>query len=494
MDKPNIIIFQCDQLRAFDVGCYGSTLQNTPNIDHFAKQAFRIDNAVCNNPVCMPSRSSLISGQYSRTVIGDLGNDFLQTSMGIGEFEPEMPESQRGNVFPNKTLPEILQNSGYKNTVIGKWHIRPSPEKLGFHNSILSLNNHRHSGQKYSFNGSEYIEQQGFGPDFEIEQVEHVLENQNNDQPFFLYYNIMPPHMPLADMPKKFIELYESNDVKLRPNVFDENELPYSEKWFNIYLWDYLFYHFQKPDTKILPKNFDLHKLVALYSGAIAWVDSIFGRLLSSITETGLDENTIVLFTSDHGDQLGSHHRWNKGVIFEESVRIPQIWRWPKKIKCGNSSNQVSSTIDVMPSLLDACGINVPAWVQGQSIFKVLNGEINTLRRNLAFIETSSSSRGNHLTEIGIRTSSHILSLCLDKENHDLVEGTDSLYDLKNDPYEQRDLFNLKTHQDLKRQLRNTLTSWHNETPWLEVPNDGANRTKYFDSSGFSLANPQAAQ
>ena len=435
----------------------------------------------------MASRSSLLSGQYSRSCIGDLGNDFIETNYGMGELEPEMPESQRGYVFPNKTLPEILKGAGYCNTAIGKWHIRPSPNILGFDKSIIPLNNHRHSGQKYSFDGGSYCEQNGFGPEFELQQVEEYLERQKTNQPFFLYYNVMPPHMPLADMPEQFLSLYNSEEICLRSNVCIKNELPFSEEWFKIYLWDYLYYHYQQPATKTLPHRFDVKKLVALYYGAISWIDSIFGRLLTSIANNNLEENTIVLFTSDHGDQLGSHHRWNKGVVYEESIRIPQIWRWPKTIRCGQSLNQLTSSIDVMPSLLEACGIDVPDWVQGKSIFKILNGDMETRENNQVFIETSSSSKGDQFSELGIRTSDQIFSLCLNRESHELVDGFHSLYNLIDDPYQENDLCKTGCETKLVEQMRDTLESWHKETPWLKAPKGGTNRTNRFDSSGFYM-------
>ena len=487
MENPNIIIFQCDQLRAFELGCYGNSTTKTPNIDHFSEQGFLFETSVCNNPVCMASRSSLMAGQYSRSCTGDLGNDFLMTDIGMGELEPEIPEFHRGYVFPNKTLPEILKGAGYQNTAIGKWHIRPSPDLLGFHNSILPLNNHRHSGQYYSFDGERYEKQDDFGPEFEIRQVEKFLGNQKGDQPFFLYYNVMPPHMPLADMPDEFLSLYRPDEINLRQNVFSGKDLPFSEKWFKIYLWDYLYYHYQKSYTETLPKGFDLKSLVALYYGAIAWVDSIFGRLLSSIAVNGLEKDTIVLFTSDHGDQLGSHQRWNKGVLFEESIRIPQIWRWPDKIKRSTNSNQIATTIDVMPSLLDACCVDVPESVHGQSLLKVLSGVKKSLKKNHAFIETSSSSKGEGLTEIGIRTPNYLYGLCLDKKTHVLVDGVGSMYDLRNDPYQEMDLFSSYFHREVNRNLRDTLITWHKQTKWLKSSDDGPNRSKYFNDSGFSL-------
>ena len=144
--KPNIIICQCDQLRAFELGCYGNHKINTPNIDQLSYKGFRFNHAATSNPVCMAARSSLLSGQYSRTCNGSLINDYVNiVGKHWGTIEPEFPEQSERTNLKDFTLSEILEMAGYECATIGKWHIRPSPELLGFSHSVLPLNNHRHS-------------------------------------------------------------------------------------------------------------------------------------------------------------------------------------------------------------------------------------------------------------------------------------------------------------------------------------------------------------
>ena len=127
----------------------------------------------------------------------------------MGTIEPEFPEQSERTNLRDPTLPEILEEAGYECVTIGKWHIRPSPELLGFSHSVLPLNNHRHSNQQFLVDGKDLIDLEGFGVEREIERVEGFLNKWNSKEkknPFFLYYNIMPPHMPLGDMPEEYLK------------------------------------------------------------------------------------------------------------------------------------------------------------------------------------------------------------------------------------------------------------------------------------------------
>ena len=335
MNQPNIILCLCDQLRAFETGCHGNRTIRTPHLDRLAASSMRFETAVTSNPICMPARSALMSGQYSRTCNGHLGNDSVSTGRkGLSSLEPEFPERERGAHLPGTTLPEALRAGGYQSTAIGKWHIRPSPESIGFDHSVLPLNNHRHTRQQFMIDGGAPVAIDGFSVEREIEKVEgflsdHAAAGSASGDPFFLYYSIMPPHMPLGDMPDEYLNMYSPDEISLRPNVELDGRLPVSDEWFKIYLWDYVYYHYREPHTLELPAAFDIRALTALYYGAVTWVDEMVGRMMRSLEANGLADDTIVIFTSDHGDNLGSHHRWNKSMLLEESIRIPMLYHFP---------------------------------------------------------------------------------------------------------------------------------------------------------------------
>ena len=455
--KPNVVICMCDQLRAFEVGCYGNDVVRTPHIDELASRGTRFDLAVTNNPVCMAARSCLLTGQYSRTCQGFLGN---YRGPDDGEFElPEYPEDAR-RFLQDPTLAEQLVAIGYETALFGKWHIQPAPYRLGFDYSLYPRVHHRHTQQTFVENRGEGEVVEGFSVDYEAQQVREYLD-QIGERPFFLYYNISPPHMPLDDAPDKYLYMYRPDSVPLRPNVYLDGELPYDEHWFKIYLWDFLYYQERLPHTQTLPDGFDLRHLTARYYGMTTWVDEMVGKMMEGLRANGLDENTIVLFLSDHGDNLGSHHLFNKGKLIEESIRIPMIWTGPG-IASAVNEDQVAQIIDVMPTLIELCGGRVPDSAQGRVLAPILNGASECLEETDAFIETASG-------EIGLRTRDHLYGMQLDEDGNP-ASGRDSFFDLGSDPFELNNLAALR--QQMATTLRSRLSAWHGETGRLSTGND----------------------
>ena len=349
--KPNVIVCICDQLRAFEVGCYGNQVVRTPNIDRLAAGGVRFQHAVSTNPVCMPARSSLISGQFSRTCMGSLGNATAPDEHGR-PIVASWPLQDRVHL-PDPTVAEQFKTAGYDTALIGKWHIHTAPELVGFDYTLHPRVNHRHTGQDFVENGGSPQVVDGFSVEYENERVLSYL-GEERENPFFLYYSISPPHMPLADAPAEYLNMYDPDEMPLRPNVFLDGNMAYDEDWFKVYLWDFLYYSLKLPHTLELPQGFDLRAMTALYYGLTTWVDDMVGRLMAGLRANGLLDNTIVVFTSDHGDNLGSHHRFNKGLLIEESIRIPMIFHAPWLWEAGVNSSQVAQIVDVMPTVLEA--------------------------------------------------------------------------------------------------------------------------------------------
>ena len=453
LERPNVVVCTCDQLRAFEVGCYGNEVVRTPHIDRLAREGARFELAVTNNPVCMPARSALLTGQFSRTCMGTLGN---YSSGGSEDWSaiPGYPVQER-SWLRDTTLAEALRDRGYETALFGKWHVQPAPHLVGFDSALFPLVHHRHTGQTFieSRGLGEVVD--GFSVDFEADRVGAFLEAERRT-PFFMFYNISPPHMPLADAPQKYLKMYAPDEVPLRPNVYIDGELPWDEHWFKIYLWDFLYYQQKQPYTENLPQGFDLRHLVALYYGLTTWVDDTVGRMMQRLEASGLADNTIVVFLSDHGDNLGSHHHFNKGLLIEESIRIPMIF-WGGLAKQVNDT-QVAQLIDVMPTVLELCGVEVPASVQGRSLAPILQGECAELAERHAFVET-------HQGEIGLRTPTHLYGRRLDEDLRTIAAADACLYDLRDDPYEQRNL--VGSEVELEQDLYERLAAWNAQTPWL---------------------------
>ena len=455
--KPNVVICMCDQLRAFEVGCYGNQVVKTPHIDALAASGVRFDLAVTSNPVCMAARSCLLSGQYARTCQGFLGN---YHPPGPDEWTriPEYPEEER-RFLRDPTLAEQLKAIGYETALFGKWHVQPAPCLLGFDYSLYPRVHHRHTRQTFVENRGEGDVVEGFSVDYEAQQVREYLD-AIGDRPFFLLYNISPPHMPLDDAPDEYRNMYRPEEVPLRPNVYVNGELPYDEHWFKVYLWDFLYYQEHEPHTELLPEGFDLRHLTARYYGLTTWVDDMVGRLMRGLRENGLAEDTVVVFMSDHGDNLGSHHLFNKSRLIEESIRIPMIWAGPG-IAPGTNFEQVAQTIDVMPTGIDLCGGRIPDSVQGRSLSPILGGARASLEETGAYIETDKG-------EIGLRTTTHLCGVQLDEEGKETADN-DSFFDLTVDPFEQSNLAGTDEQRGRGSELRRRLCAWNDVTPTLTI-------------------------
>ncbi|MCK5805124.1 MAG: sulfatase-like hydrolase/transferase [Lentisphaeria bacterium] len=454
-DVPNIIICQCDQLRAFNVGAYGDSVVRTPNIDRLAAAGTRFETAITSNPVCTPARSCLLTGQYSRTCAGMLGN-----------VHQDPPNQKRVRLL-SPTLPELLRDGGYRTGLVGKWHLDPQPQLLGFDSALYPKVAHRYYGQTVFDECTKPKIVEGFLEDFLADHVHHFLTDASQ-KPFFLHYNISPPHQPIGvgHLPPAYTQMYSRDDVELRANTLLDGVPSKDPFWFNIYTSaDYYWRHLRKETqdpADIVPDDFDLVDLTRLYYGAITCVDDLIGRMMDCLDELGLAQNTIIVFLSDHGDNLGSHGYFNKNSLIEESIRIPLIIHDPRGCRPVIDTDHVVSIIDVMPTLLELAGLTVPAYVQGRSLAPLVRGGTMALEANMAFIETGPM--------IGVRTPSHLYGMKYNAQRHCPVEDDFLFYDLVRDPLEQNNLAGRRVQAGVERTLRKMLLEWDRHTPWLKAP------------------------
>ncbi len=456
---PNVVLCQCDQLRSFAVGCYGNSIVQTPHIDRLAAQGMRFDLAATNNPVCTPARACLLSGQYSRTCAGTSDNEFTD------------PPAQKRTRMRDTTVAEAFRAAGYDTALIGKWHTWGHPNLVGFDTALYPSVPHRHYGQRYfeNFDTDGFVVEE-FGPEFEIARVRDYLRGRRDDpqRPFFLHYDISQPHAPVGpgNAPDWYNGMYRPEDVPLRDNVFSDGVMAHSERWFKIYtIWDYFTRWMEKP-TDRLPEGMTLRHLIAWYYGLVTMVDDMIGRLAASLEAFGLADNTVVVFLSDHGDNLGSHGLFNKQCLYEESIRIPMIMRLPGTIGPAVNTTQVAQTIDIMPTLLDLCGLPVPDHVQGRSLVPVLTGASDNLDDTAAVIETDAIFFGRPC--VGLRTPTHLYGMKLSADGRQVEDDAAWFFDLREDPFEMNNLAQTENDSAVARALRQRLRDWHAATPWLE--------------------------
>ena len=454
---PNIIICTCDQLRAFEVGCYGNSIIQTPNLDRLALNGSRFETAVTNFPVCMAARSVLLSGQYNRTCTGGTAN--VAYPSRPGQFDmPEYPDTGRPHLKA-PTLAEILHNHGYRTSVIGKWHIHSWPDDIGFDNYLIPRVHHCHTGQCFTENGGPEFVPPGCSVNFEAERVENFLATQqSNSDPFFLYYNISVPHCPLSDAPEEFLKMYNPEDIPLRDNVDIDIPLKDQDYWFKVYRYDFRYYNLHLPYTDNLPANYSLRHLIAEYYGMTTWMDATVGRMLSALDKSGLSEDTIVVFTSDHGDNLGSNGLVQKGGPNEESARIPLIISSGAEPTVNQS--HVASIVDIAPTLLSTIGVDVPEHFHGRDMSPLCRGEQSDIE-TCAFIETGGGS--------AIRTLEHMYYLPYSGTDHELAGRPEQFYDVVNDPYQLNNLAEQDCLQEQASELDSRLREWNNKIPWMTV-------------------------
>jgi len=367
-----------------------------------AREGVRFETAVTNFPVCMAARSVLMSGQYNRTCTGGVGN--VSYPSRPGDFNlPEYPYAGRPHL-KSPTLPEILRDEGYRTATIGKWHIHSWPHEIGFDAYLIPRVHHCHTSQCFTENGGPEFVPEGYSVDFESDRVERFIAQQREAvRPFFLYYNISVPHCPLDDAPEQFRAMYQPEDILLRANVDIERPLRDQEYWFKVYRHDYRFYNLHLPYTEALPEGYTLRHLIAEYYGMTTWMDVAVGRMLSALDRHGLRENTIVVFTSDHGDNLGSLGLVQKGGPNEESIRVPMIIRWPELgILPEVNRTHVGSLVDIASTLLSLVGTRIPPHFHGRDLAGLCRGQAADTPCH-AFVETG---RG-----IAIRTVTHMYFL-----------------------------------------------------------------------------------
>jgi len=448
--KPNVVVVLCDQLRSFSVGCWGDSFVRTPHIDGFAATGFRFELGVTNCPACTPARSTLLSAQHARTCVGSRINEMQPNGTLLGRDDRLK--------FPDTTLAEEFRKLGYRTAQIGKWHVDTRPSRLGFDSSLIVRNTY--SKGDFIRDEGEPFGVPGFTADYELQEARTFFRERS--EPFFLFYNILSPHMPLLDVPYRYSRMYDPAKVPLRDNVSRNGRLPADERWFQIYMWETFHNDGSRPVTATAMPDFTIRDLTALYYGSVSWTDDLLGALMASLRENGLEDDTIVVFASDHGDMLGSHHKWDKGQVAEEAIRIPIVYRWPGRIGPGVSRIQLTSLMDIMPTLLDLCGGTIPGHVQGRSLSGFLFGtnDRDCIDDNVAVIESP-------LRELAIRTPTHLYAVAMDEKDGGIENDAYLFYDLRADPYQKRNLTGTGEQVGLAKELRDRLVDWDRKTPRL---------------------------
>jgi arylsulfatase A-like enzyme len=413
-DRPNVLVILPDQLRAQALGCMGNPDVRTPHIDRLAAEGALFRQTFANTPVCCPARATLLTGKYPHRH-GLVAND-----LRLRESQP--------------TLAKLLKAQGYRTGFIGKWHldggkrdpgfVPPGPRRQGFDFWAACECRHTHFQPVWFRDTPEPVRGGKFEPEALTDvALEFLRENQK--RPFFLVVSMGPPHDPYG-APEKYMRLYDPQKLTMRRN------------------W--------RPGLRQAGRE-----QIAAYYAAITAIDDQVGRLMQALKDFGLEKDTIVLFSSDHGDMLGSQGRRLKRKPWEESIRVPGVLRYPAKVRPGRRVDALWSHVDFAPTLLGLCGVKPPADMQGADLSGVALGRTDQGPDSVFFqIFVPFAGDGTPHPWRGVRTRRYMYART---ENAPWV-----LYDLERDPDELHNLAEDPASAGLRKELEARLAKWMTDT------------------------------
>ena len=403
---PNLVFVLADQWRAQAVGYAGDRNAITPNLDKLAAQSVNLSNAVSGCPVCCPYRGSLLTGQHP-TTHGVFLNDLCLAPKVV-------------------TFAEAYAAAGYDTGYIGKWHLDghgrssyiPKERRHGFdYWKVLECTHNYNRSFYYAGDSKKKLTWSGYDARAQTDDaIGYVKKHAAGAKPFALVLSFGPPHNPYQTAPEKYRKLYKGKKIKLRGNV----------------------------PSKARGRA---AKDLAGYYAHISALDACVGDLMQTLEQARIADNTIFVFTSDHGDMLGSHGFSRKQKPWDESVRVPFLVRYPAKLGAkGKTVDMPINTPDIMPTLLGLSGIKVPKGVQGSDYSGVLSGRDKPSNEAALIACPSPFGEWHNGREYrGVRTRRYTYVRDL--------KGPWLLYDNQEDPYQLKNLVDKPQHADLQKRL-----------------------------------------
>jgi iduronate 2-sulfatase len=362
--RPNVLFIISDDLNN-SLGCYGHPLVKSPNLDRLAARGVRFERAYCQFPLCGPSRNSMLTGLYPNST-GILANAqiFRQTipkQISLPQaFRLEGYFAGRIGKLYHYNVPNSMGTNGHDDP--GSWELELNPvgcDRLEEEPKIFSLTPGQFGGTLswYASPKGDALHTDGL----QAENAAWVLERcaAQKDRPFFLALGFFRPHTPYV-APKNYFDLYPEADLPLVSGVAeDQKDLP-----------AHALGSYKKEQDKLTDPL--RRQAIQAYFASITFLDAQVGHVLDTLQRLGLEENTIVVFTSDHGYHLGEHGLWQKQSLFEESARVPLIIAAPGLAKAGAVASSPVGLVDLYPTLTELAGVKPPANLQGQSLVPIL--------------------------------------------------------------------------------------------------------------------------
>jgi len=443
--RPNILFIMTDDHAAHALSCYGSRINKTPNLDRIAAGGMRFDNCFVTNALCGPSRATLLTGQYSH---------IHGYKINAGRFDGS-----------RQTFPKLLQQAGYHTAIIGKWHLNSDP--TGFDHWCILPGQGVYVNPGFIDNGKRRTIE-GYVTDIITDLAIEHLKARDKSKPFCLLYHHKAPHRAWNPAPRH-ASLYEDADIPL-PETFDDD---YSHRGRAAREQEMTVEkHLGRSDLKADPpaglsgpelKKWKYQRYIKDYLRCVAGVDENIGRMLDFLDKEGLTDDTVVIYTSDNGFFLGDHGWYDKRFMYEHSLRVPFIVRYPPLVKAGSVSREIVINCDWAPTLLDCAGVAVPPEMQGRSLRPLLAGQTPADWRKSMYYHYYEFPQPHHVyPHYGVRTQRHKLI-------HFYTLNEWELFDLEKDPNEMRSVYDdpayATVREELKAELQRLRTELKDTTP-----------------------------
>jgi arylsulfatase A-like enzyme len=460
--KPNILYIMSDDHAANAIASYDTRLAKvtpTSNIDRIANEGIRLNRCFCTNSICTPSRAAILTGKYSqKNGVFTLADTFNGSQPHVGKY---------------------LQQAGYQTAIIGKWHLKTDPTGFDYWN-VLPGQGRYHNSLLKEIGTGKLAEHEGYSADIIGGLALDHLKNRDKDKPFYMMCHFKAPH-GLWEYAERFEHLFDDVEIPEPESLFEDKDHRSDatrERGSTISPGHFNAYWLRTQEDKWPTGRLDTEgmieeqktraayqKYLKDYLRAVAGINDNVGKLLDYLDAEGLADDTVVMYTSDQGQLLGEHDYYDKRWMYEESLKMPFLVRYPREIKAGAINDDITLNIDFAPTFMDYAGVSTPSDMQGRSMRANLSGNTpGDWRESMYYRYWMHLTSHDNPAHYGVRTKDYKLiffyGLPLDAKGavEESSQPAWELYDLRKDPNELNNVYENPQYASVVAELKQELT------------------------------------